>query len=526
MTGSLPGLPGSYHPSLIEGHLGGDESDDEDDNESTGSSIDQMPTHDIPSALELSDSDSETADDSPTSDTKTVEDVYMVENEGLASQLVKHNPWRTLAKFRNPIKQEELSMYSRFPILRMPAELLLIVAEHLPIESAACLAFTCKVTYVALGTRWFKMPKPNLWNFLLLIETERLNSYACPRCLKLHRPPHTFSEYHGFRCPISRSLVTNLPKTISPGLVKMIGRKYFEDPRASEEYLSWVRMAAKKTTRHIKLVTHVIPRMLDGSLLLRTETYIQPFRNGNLTERSLMELVFYISRNSGYYYSKLPQLCDHQGWISHLPNLSTFTKTFQPTKCRGCRFESSCTWHMARCFPTNRLFNPTRRSLRAPVIACILIHEQPCNSCKQLSEDRYDGEVKGCKKCATDFCISAREVPGLGTCIVLTAWKDIGGIGPGQADNWDRHVTLRLPPYGMVEDDFRSDRQVGQIYKAFENITGGKAGRPKPYRPQTDSKMVRDLSRRVHKRPTRRSAEETTDTEASTDIEEDDEDSS
>lgn len=417
-------------------------------------------------------------------------------------------------------------MYSRFPILRMPAELLLIVAEHLTIESAACLALACKATYVALGTRWFKMPKPNLWNFLLLIENERLNAYACPRCLKLHRPQTIFSEYHGIRCPISRSLVTNLPKTISPGLVKIIGRKYLEDPRASQEYLSWVTMAAKKTTRHIKLVTHVIPQMMDGSLLLRTETYIQPFRNGNLTERSLMELVFYISSHYSYHHSKLSQLCDHQEWISHFPNLATFRKTIQPTKCRCCRFESSCTRHTARCFPTYRLFNPTRRSTRAPIIACALIHEQPCDPCKQLSEDRYDGEVKGCKKCATDFCISAREVPGVGTCIVLTTWKDIGGIGPGQADNWDRHVTLRFPPHGFVEDDFRSDRQVGRIYKAFENITGGKAGRPKPYRPQTDSKMVRDLSRRVNKRPTRRRAEETTDTEASTAVEEDDEDSS
>lgn len=510
----------------MEGDLGDGDYDDEDDYESTSSRIDQIPTHSASSALELSDSDSETANDSPISDTKTAEDIYMKENEDLPSQLVKHNPWRTLAKFRNPIKQEDVSLYSRFPILRMPAELLLIVAEHLPIESAACLALACKATYVALGTRWFKMPNPILWNFLLLIENERLNSYACPRCLKLHRPPPIFSEYHGVRCPIPRSLVINLPKTISPGLVKMIGRKYLEDPRASQEYISWVTMTAKKTTRHIKLVTHVIPRMLDGSLLLRTETYIQPFHNGNLTERSLMELVFYISRHSSYYHSKLPQLCDHQGWISHFPNLSAFTKTFEPTKCRGCRFDSSYTRHMAHCFPTNRLFNPTRRSLRAPVIACVLIHEQPCNSCKELSEDRYDGEVKGCKKCATDFCICAREVAGVGTCIVLTTWKDIGGIGPGQADNWDRHVTLHLPPHDMVEDDFRSDRQVGQIYKAFENITGGKAGRPQPYRPQTDSKMVRDLTRRVHKRPSRRRAEETTDTEASTAVEEDDAESS
>lgn len=543
-------MPGQGHSSLIEEQDGDDEYDDENDNEPNGttgtapigavshgaSTINQTPTYHVPGAFDASDTDSQATDEGSTSEIMTTRDTAMVQDAGLESQLIKYNPWRTLDKYRNPLKQEDLSLYSRFPILCMPAELLLMVAENLPIESAACLALACRTTYRALGTSWFKMPKANLWNFLLLIEPERLNSFACARCLKLHRPPNFFSEYHWNRCKVPRVLVTNLPDTISPGLVKMIGRKYFEDPRACQEYLSWVTMAAKKTTRHIKIATHVIPRMLDGSLLLRTETYIQPFRNGNLTERSLMEMVFHIAVRCKYFHTQVPRLCEHQKWEFYLPNLAALRESIKPNRCTDCIYANSHVPdnhrpHFPSCYASQRMFNPTRRAIRAPVIACALIHEQPCDSCILRCEDRYDGEIKGCKKCATDFCISAREVPGVGTCVVLTSWKDIGGTGPGQADNWDRHLRSRRLLYGETEDDFRSDRQVGQIYQAFQNIPGGKAGRAKLYRPQTDSKMVRDLTRRVHKFASRRRGDETTDTEAGTEserdeIQEDDESSS
>ncbi|KAK7704134.1 hypothetical protein SLS64_008692 [Diaporthe eres] len=538
-TGWLPGLPGQYDSSPIEGYDGYVQYEYDYPSESSGttevaaisafshgdSSIDEMPSNNVPGALEVSDSDSEATDEDSCNDTRSEEEASMAENDDLESQLFKYNPWRTLARFRNPMKQEDVSMYSRFPILRMPAELLLIVAEHLPIESAACLALACKTTYLALGASWFIMPKPNLWNFLLTIEHERLNSFACPRCLKLHRPPSSFAGYHGNRCAVPRVLDTSLPDTISPGLVKMIGRKYFEDPRASQECLSWVTMSAKKTTRHIKLATHVIPRMLDGSLLLRTETYIQPFRNGNLTERSIMEMALHIIVYTGHHLARIPQLCDHQEWKAHLPNLVAFRESLEPTKCADCHFMNIGRRHLARCYGSRRMFTPAARGLKPPIIACYLIHKQPCKFCKQNCKDFYDGEIMGCKKCPTDFCVSARKVPGVGTCLVLTSWKNIGGVGPGDADNWDRHVTRRRPPYGRVEDDFRSDRQVGKIYKAFENITGGRAGHPKPYRPQTDSKMVRDLTRRVHK--FRHRADDTTDSEAFTASEgsEEDEDS-
>lgn len=468
----------------------------------------------------------------------------MSENEDLKSQLVTQNPWRTLVRYRNPPKQEDLSVYSRFPILRMPAELLLAVAEFLPIESVACLALACKATYFALGTSSFKMPKPDLWKFLLLIEHERQNSFACCRCLTLHRPPESFAHSRHRCCQNStwrrRITVTLDLPSITPGLVKMIGRKYFEDPRACQEYLSWAMMSTKKTTRDIKFATHVIPRMLDGSLVVRTETYIHAFVDGELTQRSLLELTKSV-KEGNYLPSgvRVPHLCGHRDWTSHLPNIVALQDSIKPTNCD----DDGHHYHRTRCYSNEKIIRMTIDGREYPVEMCDLIHEQPCQTwklevpstrsrvpkdkesrqaCRPNLEDTYDGEIKGCRKCITDYCISAREVPGVGLCLVLTTWKDLGGVGVGFSDKWDVHVRSPARLFDANQYDIRTEDQVGQAYEAFENLERSRLATPQRYRPQPDRKMVRDLTRRVEKM--RHRMDDTTDTEAGTEVEEEDED--
>lgn len=555
MNAWRPGLPLRYALSPP----GGYESDNEDDGEQNcklsntlrdiwtdsvsdeGALVDEVTTYRVPGTFEVEDDvDSQTPDQGPY-------DPAMFENEDLKSQLVTHNPWRTLVRFRTPLKQEELSVYSRFPILRMPTELLLVVAEFLPIESIACLALACKATYFALGTGSFKMPEPNLWKFLLLIEHERQNSFACCRCLTLHRPPESIAHSR-YRCCRNSSwrrhvsLDMNLPESITPGLVKMIGRKYFEDPRACLEYLSWASMSTKKkTTRYIKLATHVIPRMLDGSLVLRTETYIHAFVDGHLTQRSLVELAKVV-REFGYLPSgvRAPDLCSHQEWKSHLPNIAALKDSITPASCG----EGNDHYHRVQCYSNEKIMRTTFQGREYPVEMCDLIHHQPCQSwklevpatrtrvvkdkesrqaCRPKLEDLYDGEIKGCTKCTTDFCISAREVPGVGCCLVLTTWKDLGGVGVGFSDKWDHHVRNSRRLFSEDRGDIRSQDQVGQAYEAFENLERSGLGIPQRYRPQPERKMIRDLTRRVQKLSHR--MDDTTDTEAGTEFEEDDEDS-
>lgn len=471
----------------------------------------------------------------------------MVENEDLKSQRATQNPWRTLARFRNPLKKKHLSLGGRFPLLSLPVELLLIVVGHLPIESVVCLALACKTTYSSLGNASFKMSKPDLWKFLLLIEHERQSSFACSRCLTLHRPPET--RLNGlYRCCRNRISVFQsnfnlvLPETITPGLIKMIGRKWLENPRTHEEYLSWAIMREKKTNRYIKFATHVVPRMLDGSLVLRTETYIHAFIDGQLTERSLMELAEHVGEGGRFLTEKgVPKLCGHQKWASHL-NLTTLKKFVKPAKCVLEDDEDDEDgfphFHMTRCYSNERVMRENNGH-QYPIEMCDIIHKQPCRSWKAQApssrnrtpedkearnafrpklEDVYDGEIMGCRKCITDFCVSAQEVPGLGYCLVLTTWKDLGGVGPGFSNKWNHHIAGY--PQGDLED-VRSEDQVGQAYEAYEKLKRSYLGTPQRYRPQPERKMIRDLTRRVHKSLYDIEKDETTDSDACTEIEED-----
>ncbi|KAI3391131.1 hypothetical protein diail_7916 [Diaporthe ilicicola] len=242
-----------------------------------------------------------------------------MDNETLKDQLNMRNPWRTLAQLRKLEKHAGSCSHPQFRLDLLPAELLPGVAEHLPIESAACLALVCKATYSALESSSFQMPKPDRSNFLLLIEQQRQSSFACCLCLMLHSSMrlHVTLDKTRKRYDPRHVQSTLMPKPITSGLVKLIARKYLEDPGIFQEYLSWATMPAKKTTRYMKLSTHVITRMVNGNLLLRTETYIHPFHNGKLAERSLMELEYLLRLGTYGFSHKFPVLCAHQKWKSH-----------------------------------------------------------------------------------------------------------------------------------------------------------------------------------------------------------------
>lgn len=524
-TGSIVNLPTSGSAALSNETSSITDTSSEDDTSSPTNEVPRheippyrIPIYEIPGAFRADDYD-EVSDSDDQSAVITTPEV----NDSLIQQRDTRNPWRTLARFRNPIKDEDLSLFRQFPILSMPAELLLIVAEHLPIESVACLALACKTTYKALGNRSFRMPKANLWNFLLLIEHERQNSFACSRCLKLHRPQKdrflSLRRHRGIH-----EMDTVLPHTITPGVVKVIGRKYFEDPRVFQEHLSWVTTAMKKTTRYMKLSVHVIPRMVDGSLLLRTETYMHPFHKGILTERSVMEMAYELRARS-LWHGQIPPLCSHEQWGDQIPNLSALLEPVKPTQCTSIRHDQhddTESAHARTCYSNEPLQTRSHGHLVSPIRGCALIHKQPCRACKRYPGDIYGGNIRGCRKCTTDFAVSACEVQGVGYCVVLSSWKDLGGVAPGEAAKWDTHVrsdqVTRI--WGDLNNKCRPQRAVGRIYRAFENVPNGVPGTVKRYRPRPDSKMVRDLTRKV-KKQTYLEEENTTDTELDTESEQD-----
>lgn len=242
----------------------------------------------------------------------------MVCNETLSEQLITRNPWRTLQRYYPGQKRTTGTDHS-CPILRLHAELLCMVAEYLPAESAATFTISCKHVYMKLGTQYLRFAdRSTLWNFLLLIEPERQASFACCVCLKLHRP--SINRRTGVsKCTKSWSKRedTKLPQSVTSGLVKMIGRKYLKNPRLCQEYLSWVAESRKKTTRYIKVAQHVTPRLLDGSLFIKTETYVHPFSDDRLTHRSLHE-VFRLLEPDLDINTKLYDICAHRSWKKEL----------------------------------------------------------------------------------------------------------------------------------------------------------------------------------------------------------------
>lgn len=502
LVGHHVGSIDQYYSFPTEGYDGDDEHVDEQED-----TADEDLTRDSCANLTISD----TANDdfsgasqhlmSVLSWEVTPSDIEMLENDNLKDQRRTRNPWRTLARFRASKKTTRCRSHREFPIQRLPAEIIIAISQHLPIESTACLALACKVTYSALGTSSFKMPKSNRWKFLLLIEHEKQNSFACFACLKLHRPSRSTADLFCKCASLSRFMsILCVPQTISTGLVKLIGRKYLEDPESCHEYLSWATLAKKSTNRYMKAASHVIPRMMDGNLLIRQEIYMHPFHNGKITVRSLMELKELLSANSSIFFAKFPPLCVHRTWTSLITNFNVLDECANPTKCVNCAHYR----HIPRCYSNEVVPETARNGLLPPMKACFLFHDQPCEACTPNSEGICGGNIEGCRKCSTDFCISSRDVLGVGHCLVLSCWKDIGGVGPGQAAKWDDFLVpsrkRRMEPDRM--EDCRLQSEVGQVYKAFENIVGGKAGsggEMSPYRPQPDWKMVRDLTRRVHK---------------------------
>lgn len=432
----------------------------------------------------------------------------VVENEPLSRQLEKRNPWRTLARY-HPRHNETTPAGPFFPIYRLPHELLHMVAKRLSPESAACFALSSKRMYIVLGSQYWKMPTKNsLWKLLLMLEPERQASFACGVCLKLHRP--TFGRFDDrFACTSIKCTVTSysMPDSITPSLVRLIGRKYLEDPRSCQEYLTWAFMTRRMTTEYIKVAKQVAPRMVDGNLLVKTETYIHPFHKGQLTHRSLLELV---NRAQEWtcFSSDLDAICAHHTWerkVTITKQLGEYLmKAKAATNCETSRCLGGLGtrgYHRPECYDDRVIPDNLKRRTIPQELVCLLKHDLSCDKAHSPG-----GKVSRCKTCPTNFDISACDVPDVERCVVFTTWKDFGGVRPGQTDKWDLFTTN---PWGSGIGLRRNQSLSGwqrtwmpEAYLRFEGIKvlddndlDGIGSDCVPcYEPKPDRMMIRDLS--------------------------------
>lgn len=432
----------------------------------------------------------------------------VVPNEALSEQLKKRNPWRTLERYY-PRQGNATDAAPCFPILRLPIELLCMVANNLPPESAASLALSSKQTYMSLGMKYLKFAdNSSLWQFLLLIEPERQASFACCVCLKLHRP--SISQRMGVsKCTKLWKKRENarFPASITSGLVKMIGRKHLEDPRVCQEYLSWAAKSTKITTRHMKVAQHVIPRMVDGNLLIKTETYVAPCRNGRLTHRSLYELLRLLE-HPWHDNDKLYDICAHRSWENEIGISKQLRKYVHGPLANKCvRRACSTGFHYRKCYGNDVVSGKLSHEM-LPLIMQWLLNSQ--HSSLPSSKTSAGQKVHRCNQCVTDYSIAVRDVAGVGRCMVFTTWKDLGGVRPGEADKWDTFYSAGRPldaflPRAKPDRPDRQPPSVPRTYLTYQDVEVQYSifrtiNTVYHYRPEPDQKMIRDLTRRPKRR--------------------------
>jgi hypothetical protein len=446
------------------------------------------------------------------------------------------NPWFDMVSLI-PIDYNSDNQERRLSFTDLPTELGQHIASLLPKESAAALAVTSRAMYNLVPPQLYRtLSIPELWRLLLLLERDSNLLAACQQCMKLHSP------YMSRRCvPCKRQWTSLLPDGITPALCRLLAKQYIRQERYTD-LLSIARRTEIYTAHDFKVFTTTALRMSNGSLFVRLETTIAPLTtDGNLTSHSAY-LLNSVLQNSG------GQACPHIRWhhlgvelsctpkpgIDRYSSLSAsylssqlanktylrdqlygrdplkdqlYTLDHKRNELFSKRHYTVCTnprclaeqsiWlgHTADCFDSAPVPRPILDDL-GPGINCALFHSQPCRKpeCERLPARFRVNLVRACEICATDLCVSAQDVRGVGRVISLTTWKNLGGVYDGQWMNWYPHST----DIGKFTRDFivsghgrftRSLSDGAAVYAGFENLPTSE-GTVRWYTTSVDNQML------------------------------------
>lgn len=425
------------------------------------------------------------------------------------------NPWFDVLNFV-PTCQE--SRPFRFTLL--PIDLGQHIVSLLPKESAAALSVTSRAMHSLVPRRFFRdLSVPERWRLMLLLERDSDFLVACQLCLKLHGP----FRRRGTPCQGQWQLL--LPDGITPALCRLLARCYIRQ----KSYADFLCLAGRTKTYKIpdfKVFSSSTLRMIDGKLFVRLETLIAPLTaQGDLTSQS------------GYLFDHMIngsscQVCPHVRWrhlgldLSYQPNPSTdgysslsasylgsqlpkksylrdqlygndplkdqlfeldhkrkdlFSTDNRYTSCNNnsfCRSEEA--WHGGHthhCYDSKPVPRTILNTALSPCLVCAFFHHQPCGKeeCNSLAGRFRLNLVRACEICATDMCVGAQDVAGVGRVIALTTWKTLGGVYDGQWGDWYPHSAN----VGRFARDFIASPQLGRItrdlskgamvYAGFEN---------------------------------------------------------
>jgi len=405
-----------------------------------------------------------------------------------------------------------------FPFTHLPVELGQRIAFILPKESAAALSVTSRAMHRLVPRQFFRdMSIPERWRLTLLLERDSEFLVACQLCLKLHGP------FRRTDVPCQTQWQLLLPAGITPALCRQLARCYIRQKNYSD-LLCLAGRTKTYTIPDFKVFSNSTLRMTDGKLFVRQETFIAPLTaHGDLTSQS------------GYLFDHLIngsncQVCPHVRWrhlgvdLSYNPNPdidrhSSLSASYLSIQLRNRSYlrnqlygkdslkdqlfeldhgrrdlfndyrstvcnESVCGsenfWpnrHTHQCYDSKPVPRAILNTALSPCLVCAFFHHQPCRKpeCNSMAGRFRVNLVRACEICATDMCVSAQDVVGVGRVVGLTTWKCLGGVYDKQWADWYPHSAN----VGRFTRDFIVRSQAGTItrdlrkgtivYAGFEN---------------------------------------------------------
>jgi len=378
-----------------------------------------------------------------------------------------YNPWYNVNNLVQPHQaQASDGLFQTWPQFgRLPLDLIPYIVTLMPKESAAALAVTSKQMYSIIGPRVLRRLNPaEKWRLMLLLERDADLMMACGQCNMLHAPIMTPAPYQWNSCSGGAQCVretttdrSHLPKGITPVLCRLLAKRYLRQ----QSYGDILSMAAKSfflTLPDFKVFNTMALRIVNGNLLLRNQIFMAPMAKGTKTASgraayALDKLICKRSTGLGDF-----RCCQHLGWndaglqIADSP-YSRYDDDYDAPKQLFEHIEGFATGHQeehhqdsfwggekhpSMCYGRDTVDEKVFNDALSPSLRCALLHAQPCMTCEAVGTVNL---VNSCSECYTDFCASAQDVEGIGRVMVLTTWKDLGGVmksdnGP---DKWWSH---------------------------------------------------------------------------------------
>ncbi len=436
------------------------------------------------------------------------------------------NPWFDVANFIPSVEWSNKEA-RRFPFTSLPLELIAYIARFLPKESAAALALTNKTMYTFISRQRFNnLSTLEHWRLILLLERDSDLLVACQECMELHSPIAPL-RYQPGDVPCMNQQKYSLPSIVTPALCRLLAKRYIRQEPYSD-LLAAINETYVYTLPDFKIYRTITFHMSTGNLLVRQETSIAPLTDqSELTSRSAfllhnimdgkyrdvcphvrwqhlgMELCYDAESGSDYPSSLSAQYLGRQQFRDDY--LTTASGWFQQNigqqlyamdNTRANRFyqddryatahqdDFDCGGNRAfhsgyRCYDKTPVPRAVLDDTLGPGLRCALLHTQPCANpeCdKQPTRSRVN-LVRACEICATDMCVSAQDIRGIGRVLSLTTWKNVGGVYDGQWANWYTHsldvgrFTSQLlvnPEYMKIARDLTKGTTV---YSEFENLS-------------------------------------------------------